>query len=116
MREGVVRRTAMPPGKRIPQRTCLGCRTTKPKRELIRLVRTAAGRVEFDTTGKARGRGAYLCPNVVCAGRALQASTLNRALRVSLDDAALAGLRAWAEQLDEQNCTRAGPPQAENVR
>ena len=116
MREGVVKRTATPQGKHIPQRTCLGCRTTKPKRELTRLVRTAAGGVEFDTTGKARGRGAYLCPDAACAGRALQASTLNRALRVSLNDAALAELRAWAEQLFGQDGTAPDSTQAKKVR
>jgi len=105
----VVTQAAAPQGKHIPQRTCLGCRTAKPKRALARIVRTTDGRVAVDTTGKARGRGAYLCPNADCARRALKAGTLNRALRVTIDDAALAELRAWAERFAE---TAPAPAQA----
>jgi len=97
----VVSQAAAPQGKHIPQRTCLGCRKTKPKRTLARIVRAVDGSVAVDTTGKARGRGAYLCPDADCARRALKAGTLKRALRVAIDDAALAELRAWAEQFAE---------------
>ena len=45
--------------KHIPQRTCVGCRTVRPKREMIRIVRNAKG-IQIDTTGKLTGRGAYL--------------------------------------------------------
>ncbi|MYB77204.1 MAG: YlxR family protein [Chloroflexi bacterium] len=106
----MVNQAAAPQGKHIPQRTCLGCRTTKPKQALARIVRTADGRVAVDTTGKARGRGAYLCPNAGCARRALKAGTLKRALRVAIDDAALAELRAWAEQFAETAPTPAQAP------
>lgn len=92
---------ATPQAKHIPQRTCLGCRTTKPKRDLTRIVSTAEGRVIVDATGKAQGRGAYLCPNAGCARQALKAGILSRALRVTLDGASLAELRAWAQQLSE---------------
>ena len=47
--------------KRIPQRTCVGCRDVGDKRQLVRLVRTPGGTVEIDDTGKRPGRGAYLC-------------------------------------------------------
>ena len=99
LRVGAVNLTATSQQKHIPQRTCLGCRATKPKRALARIVRTQEGRVTIDITGKERGRGAYLCPDADCARKALKASTLNRALRTSIDDAALAELLAWAEQL-----------------
>ena len=82
-------------------RTCLGCRATKPKPALVRIVRTAAGRAAIDSTGTARGRGAYLCPDAACAERALKAGTLNRALRTNVDKAALAALREWAASLGE---------------
>lgn len=65
----------------VPERTCVGCRTVRPKRELVRLVRTPEGPVELDLTGKRSGRGAYLCRNVACLDAALQGRRLERALR-----------------------------------
>ena len=46
--------------KKIPVRMCVACRQGRPKRELIRIVKNKAGVVSVDTTGKAKGRGAYL--------------------------------------------------------
>lgn len=59
---------------------CIACRQGKPKRELIRIVRNKEGEVSVDTTGKAHGRGAYLCPEVACLERAYKIKALNRAL------------------------------------
>jgi len=70
--------------KHIPQRTCIACRTAKPKRELIRLVHTSDGIVEIDTTGKRAGRGAYLCPLRECWETGLRGNRLEHALRTSL--------------------------------
>ena len=53
-------------------RQCLGCREMKPKRELIRVVTTQDGEVHIDLTGKANGRGAYLCPNADCLKKAVK--------------------------------------------
>jgi predicted RNA-binding protein YlxR (DUF448 family) len=50
--------------KHVPRRTCVACRETDAKRQLIRLVRTPEGTVEVDPTGKRNGRGAYLCARV----------------------------------------------------
>ncbi len=63
-------------GKHIPIRTCVACRARRPKRELIRIVRTPEGQVLVDPTGKAKGRGAYLCPQVTCWERILQRHTI----------------------------------------
>ena len=52
--------------KKIPQRTCLGCNEAKPKNELIRIVKQSDGKIFVDKTGKAEGRGAYICNNVEC--------------------------------------------------
>lgn len=52
--------------KKIPMRQCLGCREMKPKRELIRAVKSPDGEVNLDFKGKMPGRGAYLCPNGEC--------------------------------------------------
>ena len=54
--------------KKIPMRTCVMCRQQKDKRELMRIVRTPEGKVVFDPTGKANGRGAYICGSEECLG------------------------------------------------
>jgi len=68
----------------VPQRTCVACRKVKPKRELIRVVRTYNGNVEVDTSGKKAGRGAYLCRAPECWEVGLKGGRLEYALRVSL--------------------------------
>lgn len=52
--------------KKIPMRMCVGCGEMKPKKELIRVLRTPEGEFLLDTTGKKAGRGAYLCKNMAC--------------------------------------------------
>ena len=56
--------------RKIPMRQCMGCRERKPKRELIRVVRSPEGAVSLDFQGKAPGRGAYLCPDPNCLKKA----------------------------------------------
>ena len=85
-------------GKHVPQRTCIGCREVNAKRQLVRLVRTAAGLVEVDPSGKAAGRGAYLHTQGACWNRALDQRTLDQALRLALTDADRARLRAIGAQ------------------
>ena len=65
--------------KKIPLRQCLGCREMKPKRELIRAVRSPEGEVSLDFKGRKPGRGAYVCPNPECLHRARMARALERA-------------------------------------
>jgi len=72
------------PTKHIPQRTCVGCRETLSKRELLRIVRTLEG-VIYDPTGKAKGRGAYLHDKKSCWERALKGS-LASALKTELTE------------------------------
>lgn len=71
----------MPRIKKIPQRMCVGCQEMKPKRELIRVVRTPQEVVEIDPTGKKSGRGAYICPRVDCLQRACKEKRLEKALQ-----------------------------------
>lgn len=67
--------------KKIPLRMCLGCQEMKPKKELIRVVRSAAdGEIKIDLTGKVSGRGAYICRNIECFEKAYKAKKLERAL------------------------------------
>lgn len=73
------------PRKHVPVRTCVICRTQDAKRHLTRLVRTVDG-IQIDPTGKASGRGAYLCDNPECWKRAVKTDVLARALRMTLTD------------------------------
>jgi predicted RNA-binding protein YlxR (DUF448 family) len=86
----------------VPLRTCVACRTTGEKRGLVRIVRTSQGGVEVDLTGKADGRGAYLCRRRQCWLEALRREGLARALRVKIWDTDVAKLKAFAEELAEE--------------
>jgi predicted RNA-binding protein YlxR (DUF448 family) len=79
--------------KHKPQRTCIVCRETKDKRDLIRVVRTPEGQLIIDPTGKANGRGAYLCRQTGCWEKGLQKQRLAEALKVTLSGEELAQLR-----------------------
>ena len=68
--------------KTIPIRQCIGCREQKPKKELIRVVRSPEGQVSLDFRGKAPGRGAYLCRDAACLKKAVKSRALERALSV----------------------------------
>jgi predicted RNA-binding protein YlxR (DUF448 family) len=70
--------------KHVPERTCIGCRNIKEKRELIRIVRTESGGIEIDPTGKKSGRGVYLCKVKTCWAAGLEKEHLDRALRAKI--------------------------------
>ena len=70
--------------KKIPMRQCLGCREMKPKRELIRAVKSPDGEVILDFKGKMPGRGAYLCPNGECLKKAIKSKALERAFSTQI--------------------------------
>ncbi|MBO5837603.1 MAG: YlxR family protein [Oscillospiraceae bacterium] len=70
--------------KKIPQRQCMGCRERRAKKELIRVVRTTEGSVILDFSGKANGRGAYICPQLECLKKAQKAKSLERSLEVPI--------------------------------
>ena len=70
--------------KKIPQRQCMGCRERKAKRELIRVVRSPEGVVSLDFSGKAPGRGAYVCPDPECLKKAMKTNALGRALEMEI--------------------------------
>ncbi len=83
----------------VPQRTCVVCRTVRPKRELVRVVRTPEGAVVVDETGKRSGRGAYLCRQRGCWERASMRRQLERALKVALTAEVEAQLQEYAAGL-----------------
>ncbi|ACL21695.1 hypothetical protein DesLBE_4965 [Desulfitobacterium sp. LBE] len=70
--------------RKIPLRMCLGCQEMKPKKELIRVVRTPEGAVELDLTGKRNGRGAYICPDIECFKAAVKGKRFQKALEIEL--------------------------------
>lgn len=70
--------------KKIPMRQCLGCREMKPKKELIRVVRSPEGEISLDFKGKANGRGAYLCPDEACLKKAIKARAIERAFSAQI--------------------------------
>ena len=84
--------------KKIPQRQCVGCRTMKNKRDLIRVVKSPAGEISLDFVGKKPGRGAYLCPDSACLTRARKTKALERAFETAIQaeiyDALLAQMEA----------------------
>ena len=70
--------------KKIPMRQCLGCREMKPKKDLIRVVRSPEGEISLDFKGKASGRGAYVCPDPQCLKKAIKARALERAFSAQI--------------------------------
>lgn len=82
-------------------RMCVACRQMRPKKELTRVVRTPEGEVRVDETGRANGRGAYLCRSLECLNKAMKIKALERALEASIDAAAFAKLKeAFADGTD----------------
>jgi predicted RNA-binding protein YlxR (DUF448 family) len=100
-----------PRPKHVPQRTCIACRTSAPKRSFVRVVRTPAGEVVVDPTGKKSGRGASICGTRACWEKALAGTLLDRALRVQVRDADRAALRAYLATLPAEDA--GGDEQAE---
>lgn len=86
--------------KKIPMRQCTGCREMKPKRELIRVVRSPQSEISLDFKGKAGGRGAYLCHDPLCLKKAIKSRALERSLEVSIPDEIYAQLE---EQMEAEN-------------
>jgi predicted RNA-binding protein YlxR (DUF448 family) len=72
------------PARKFPTRTCVACRTERQKREFIRIVRGPDGAVTVDESGRANGRGAYLCADASCWAAALKKKSIERALSVTL--------------------------------
>lgn len=70
--------------RKIPMRQCMGCRERKPKKELIRVVRSPEGTVSLDFKGKAPGRGAYICPRSECLKKAIRSKALDRSLETAI--------------------------------
>ena len=86
--------------KKIPMRQCLGCREHKPKRELVRIVRSPEWQVSLDCSGKANGRGAYLCRSAKCLRAAVKSNALSRAFGTPVPEDVLSRLEKEMESTD----------------
>ncbi|GAB6109191.1 YlxR family protein [Fusibacter bizertensis] len=84
--------------KKIPMRKCIACGVQKPKKELIRVVKNNENEVFVDFTGKANGRGAYICKDKACFDLAIKKNAFNRALETKIEDKVFEKLK---ERLDE---------------
>ena len=84
--------------RKIPMRMCLGCGEMKPKRELMRIVRSPEGEISADPTGKRSGRGAYICPSADCVRAAKKSRRLEKNFSCRIDESVYELLAEAAEK------------------
>ena len=89
--------------RKVPMRQCLGCNEHKPKREMIRVVRTPDGAVELDFVGKKSGRGAYICPKRSCFAKARKSKRIENILEVKLPEEIYDRMEQSISEAEEQN-------------
>ncbi|MCR4594285.1 MAG: YlxR family protein [Clostridiales bacterium] len=85
--------------KKIPLRRCNGCNEQKDKRELIRIVRNSEGVISLDLTGKAPGRGAYICNDIECLKKVRKSKRIDRVFDCQVPDSVYDALE---EQLKKE--------------
>ena len=88
--------------RKIPQRQCVGCRTMKDKKALVRIVKTPEGEICVDATGKKSGRGAYICPDAQCLQKARKSRALERAFETAIPEAVYDAMEAELGGADGQ--------------
>ena len=76
----------MPAHRSIPMRKCTGCNEMRPKKDLVRVVRSPEGEISLDLTGKKPGRGAYVCRDAACLAKARKAKRFERAFSCEIPD------------------------------
>jgi predicted RNA-binding protein YlxR (DUF448 family) len=103
------KRKPQPRQKHIPQRTCIACKQMRPKRELIRVVRTPAGHIELDPTSKKSGRGAYVCARRSCWDIALKKGKLEHEFEMALSAEDRAALEAYYDSLPPEAAAPTAP-------
>lgn len=86
--------------KKVPLRTCTGCNEKKVKKELIRIVKNKEGKISIDKTGKAEGRGAYICDSKQCLEKVIKSKRLERAFECKISDEIYEELRG--EMIDSE--------------
>lgn len=78
--------------KRAPMRTCVACREEKPKKEMLRIVKNADGDIFLDFSGKASGRGAYICGAEDCIKRLSKYKLLHKTFSVDVPESVYTGI------------------------
>ena len=104
--------------KKIPLRMCTGCMEMKPKKELIRVVKSQEGEVSVDLTGKKAGRGAYICKSIECLEKAFKAKRLSRNLDVAINEEIYNRLRVMmgSHILRRRNIRLSARPSCHSIR
>ncbi len=87
--------------KKIPQRKCIACQERDSKKGLTRIVKTKEGEIFLDPTGKANGRGAYICKDVECMKKAIKSKALNRAFKLDVPDTVYENLLKELESYED---------------
>lgn len=80
--------------KTIPQRTCIGCNIKKDKKDFIRIVKDNQNNIIIDRTGKANGRGAYICDNIDCLEKAIKNKRIEKSFKMQIDESVYENLRS----------------------
>ena len=88
--------------KKIPMRKCVGCGEMKPKKELLRILRTETGEFVVDALGKANGRGAYLCRSVECFQKAVKNRGLERSFKQAIPPEVYERMEKEMGELEEE--------------
>ncbi|WP_242862867.1 RNase P modulator RnpM [Clostridium sp. C105KSO13] len=88
--------------KKIPMRKCVGCGEMKPKKEMIRVLRTMEGDFVLDATGKKNGRGAYLCRSQNCLEKADKNKGLERSFKQSIPEEVYEHLKKEMSEIDPE--------------
>lgn len=89
--------------KKAPERTCIGCGNTRPKNELIRIVRDNENNVFVDLTGKKNGRGAYICQSEDCLKKAIKSNRLAKMFEIDINQKIYEDLRDVIASIPEEN-------------
>ena len=87
--------------KKVPERKCMGCNEKRPKKELIRVVRTPEGEILLDDKGKVSGRGVYICPKMDCFIKSKKAKRFERSLEVEIPEEVYKSLENKLTELEE---------------
>ncbi len=95
--------------KAFPQRSCIGCRSVKDKNQLLRIVRSTEGDFRVDLTGRAKGRGAYLCPQEACLNQAVKKGAFSKSFRQTMDPVIRDALIEEIRRIEKQDSKHAGP-------
>jgi len=80
--------------RKVPMRKCIGCGESKSKFDLVRIVKNKENEIFVDDTGKANGRGAYICKDPDCLNKAIKTHALNKAFGMNISDSVYEDLKS----------------------